>query len=188
MNTALDDLLTALSGDAIVAEATFRRFEPLLRKVARRTLTPALRARFDSEDVVQSVWASLLHGSRHAGWRFASVDQLRAFLVTATRNRFLDWARRHGRSRERERLHDLTAEHLPATCEPRPSQIAQREELWQRILAHCPPEHHVLVELKREGLTLDEIAHRTGLHRDSIRRVLRILARQIAFGTTPPAS
>jgi RNA polymerase sigma factor (sigma-70 family) len=187
MNTALDDLLVKLSGDDLVGEESYRRFEPLLRKVARRTLTPGLRARFDSEDVVQSVWASLLHGSQHAGWRFASVGHLRAFLVTATRNRFLDWARRHGRSRERERLDDLTAEHVPPAREPRPSQLAQREELWQRILAHCPPEHHGLVELKREGLTLDEIAHRTGLHRDSIRRVLRLLARQIAFGQTPAA-
>jgi len=59
MNAPLDDLLTALSGDDVVAEETFRRFEPLLRKVARRTLTAGLRARLDSEDVVQSVWAQL---------------------------------------------------------------------------------------------------------------------------------
>jgi RNA polymerase sigma factor (sigma-70 family) len=182
MTSPLDELLTTLSRGDIVADETFRRFEPLLRKVARRTLTPRLRARFDSEDVVQSVWASLLHDSRHGGWQFASVDHLRAFLVTTTRNRFLDWARRYGRSRERERLNDLTTEHVPAARDPRPSQVAQQEELWQRILAHCPPEHRVLIELKRDGLTLDDIAQRTGLHRDSIRRVLRLLARQIAFG------
>jgi hypothetical protein len=37
------------------------------------------------------------------------------------------------------------------------------------------------VRLKRDGLSLDEIALRVGLHPDSVRRVLRALARRVAF-------
>src|SRR6266852_3666793 len=103
MNGSLDHLLTRLcTGDMAAAAETFRRFEPYLRKVVRRNLTPELRARFDSADVVQSVWVSLLPGFRQAGWRFPDIDHLRAFLVKATRNRFLDRVRQNARSVQRE--------------------------------------------------------------------------------------
>jgi RNA polymerase sigma-70 factor (ECF subfamily) len=183
MTTSIENLLDLLgSGDLAAAEEAFRRFEPYLRKVVRRSLAPGLRAKFDSEDVVQSVWATLLAGFREAGWRFPSVDHLRAFLVKATRNRFLDRVRRHGRSARREQpLAELEPEEQPLAPEPRPSQLAQREELWQQILDLCPPEHRELVRLKRDGLSLAEIGARVGLHPDSVRRVLRELARRVGF-------
>jgi DNA-binding IclR family transcriptional regulator len=37
------------------------------------------------------------------------------------------------------------------------------------------------LQLRRDGYLLTEIAERTGLHCDSIRRILRTLARQLAF-------
>jgi RNA polymerase sigma-70 factor (ECF subfamily) len=49
------------------------------------------------------------------------------------------------------------------------------------MLALCPPEYHEILHLKRQGLLLDEIANRTGLHEGSVRRILRRLARQLAF-------
>ena len=65
--------------------------------------------------------------------------------------------------------------------QPRPSEVAQAGDLWERILAHCPAEHRALVVLRRQGYSLAEIAERTGLHPDSVRRILRTLARQLAF-------
>ncbi len=49
--------------------------------VVRRMLPAQLRSKFDSHDVVQSVWADLLHGFRESGWRFADAAHLKAFLV-----------------------------------------------------------------------------------------------------------
>jgi RNA polymerase sigma-70 factor (ECF subfamily) len=48
------------------------------------------------------------------------------------------------------------------------------------MLALCPPAHHELFRLKRLGLTLSEIASRTGLHPSSVRRILYELARRYA--------
>jgi RNA polymerase sigma-70 factor (ECF subfamily) len=59
------------------------------------------------------------------------------------------------------------------------------DELWQRMLALCPPGHHQLLHLRKQGLTLDEIARRTGLHEGSVRRILRRLSRQLALGQEP---
>jgi DNA-binding IclR family transcriptional regulator len=53
------------------------------------------------------------------------------------------------------------------------------------MLALCPPAHHAVLELKRQGFTLMEVAKRTGLHEGSVRRILRQLARQLAVKQQP---
>jgi DNA-directed RNA polymerase specialized sigma24 family protein len=83
----VESLLHQLSrGDADAAQRAFVAYAPYLRMVVRRQLAPPLRARFDSTDIVQSVWADLLGGFRSGCWEFANPQQLRAFLVKVTRN------------------------------------------------------------------------------------------------------
>jgi RNA polymerase sigma-70 factor (ECF subfamily) len=183
MNTDdLDRLLEQLnSGDAAAAEQVFREYEPYLRILVRRQLRPALRAKFDSMDVVQSVWADVLGGLRRSGWHFANRVQLRAFLARLARNRFLDRCRKHRVALAREEpLDDAPAAEAIASDVPRPSEVAQHDELWERMLALCPPAHHELLRLKRQGLDPAEIASRTGLHASSVRRILYDLARRYA--------
>jgi predicted component of type VI protein secretion system len=64
------------------------------------------------------------------------------------------------------------------TKDPQASQLGQNTELWDPLLAACPPEHHELLRLKRQGLSLAEIAARTGLDESSVCRILYDLARQ----------
>jgi RNA polymerase sigma-70 factor (ECF subfamily) len=179
---ALAALLEKLSGgDVQAAEQVFRTYEPYLRKVVRRQLPARLRAKFDSIDVVQSVWADFVEGFRDAGYCFTDVEHLRAFLVKITRNRFIDRVRQHHTALEREQSLDaLDLEKLPAAQDPHPSEVVQANELWERMLLLCPPAHRPVLELKREGRPMAEIVARTGLHEDSIRRILRNLARQLA--------
>jgi RNA polymerase sigma-70 factor (ECF subfamily) len=49
------------------------------------------------------------------------------------------------------------------------------------MLEQCSPDHRQILILKREGMTLDEIAARTGLHEGSIRRILYELAKRLAL-------
>ena len=82
---SLDTLLEKLAnGEIEAAERVFRDFEPFLRAMVRRRLTPPLRAKFDSMDVVQSVWADVWKGFREAGWQFTDQEHLRAFLARVT--------------------------------------------------------------------------------------------------------
>lgn len=182
MNDPLDDRLPRLdTGDQAVEQA-FRTFEPYLRKAARRYLPPLFRSKFDSADVIQSVWTDLLRGFREAGWCFQDADQLRGFLYVATRNRVLDRIRQHRRAVQRHvALGDDGPERPVRSALPSPSELVQVEELWERIVARCPAEHRPILSLRRQGYSVAEIAAQTGLHADSVRRILRTLARQLAF-------
>jgi RNA polymerase sigma-70 factor (ECF subfamily) len=175
-------LLEKLStGDPAAAEQAFLAYEPYLRMVVRRQLPSWLRPKFDSVDVVQSVWADLLDGFRSSGYRFTDANHLRAFLITVTQHRFVDRLRQHERARDHEeRLYQSHEAEGAVAPDPRPSQVAQAEELFEQMLALCPEGHREMLRLKRQGLALDEIARRTGLHPSSVRRILYDLARRLA--------
>jgi RNA polymerase sigma-70 factor (ECF subfamily) len=177
----LDRLLVKLNqGDAAAAEQVFLAYEPYLRMVVRRRLSASLRAKFDSADVVQSVWADVLEGLRNARWTFNDADQLRAFLVKLTRNRFIDRLRHFRGELEREQpLATGNIDSLPAARLGRVSEAAHADDLWRQMLEECPPAHHEVLELKRQGASLAEIAERTGLHQSSVRRILYEIARRV---------
>ena len=169
------------SGDRAAVEQVFRAYEPYLRMVVRRRLSPEMRAKFDSLDVVQSVWAHLLKGFCAAGCRFADAGHLRAFLVQLTRHRFIDRLRRHRRAFANEQ--PLTADLLdaPASGEAGPHACAEAEELWEQLLELCPPAHREVLRLKRAGALTGEVAARTGLNEGSVRRILSTLSRRLAL-------
>lgn len=178
----LDALLLRLNaGDAAAADLLFRSYEPLLRMVVRRRISQALRPKFDSTDVVQSVWADLVEGLAKARWKFQNARQLRAFLIKMTRNRLIDRIRQHRGALDREvSLASHEIESLPAARTARVSENFYADELWRQMLAVCPPAHYEILHLKRQGSSLAEIAERTGLHPGSIRRILYDLARRVA--------
>jgi RNA polymerase sigma factor (sigma-70 family) len=188
LESVLDKLC---SGDRAAAERVFLEFEPYLRMVVRKKLPSRLRAKFDSVDIVQSIWADLLRGFREAGWRFADEAHLRAFLVRLTRHRFIDRFRRHRTAIARERpLGEITPAEEPRSRLPSPSELVQADELSQQMLALCAPAHREIVRLRLRGLPVAEIANRTGLHIGSVHRVLHDLACRVAVErqTLAPAS
>lgn len=178
----LDTLLAKLTaGDESAAEEVFRAYEPYLRAVVRRHLSAELRVRFDSRDIVQSVWLRVLKRFRDVGCRFADRQHLRAFLVRLTRHRFIDRLRRcrpdleHRVSPPGGNLEDLVG-----AVTPEPSAIIQADELWKQLLELCPLEHREILLLKRDGTRTAEIAERIGLNPGSVRRILSGLARRLA--------
>jgi RNA polymerase sigma factor (sigma-70 family) len=172
-------------GDIAAAEQVVVSYEPYLRLVVRRSLSRRLRAKFDSVDVVQSVWVHLLHGLRKASWQFADKAQLLAFLVTVTRRRLVSRVRHHQSALDREQPAGEPLDALPIPHEPQPSELAQAKELWEKMLSLSSPEHHEVLRLRRQGLVLTEIAARTGMHEGSVRRILRRLSRQLALERAP---
>jgi RNA polymerase sigma-70 factor (ECF subfamily) len=184
----LDQLLERVrKGDLGAAEELVASFEPSLRLVIHRCLPDRVRRRFDSVDVVQSVWVHVLTGLRAGAWHFPDRAHLQAFLAKVARRRLISRLRHHGPSAEREQTGAFDLDALPGSMQPRPSEVVQAEELWEQMLALCPPSHHELLQLRRQGLALEEIAQQTGLHEGSVRRILRQLARQLTLEQEPLA-
>lgn len=182
----LDHLIERLSvGDMSAAESLYAELAPYLRMIVRRNLPRRLRSKFDSIDVVQSVWADFIAGLQNGRWQFDNVAQVRAFLLKSTRHRLIDRVRQFRVAAAHERsLTNRPSTQRWQSHEPRPSQNAQANDLWQHLLAACRPEHRELLQMKSEGAPLAAIADRTGLHVDSIRRILRQLARDVSLRET----
>jgi RNA polymerase sigma-70 factor (ECF subfamily) len=180
-DASLEVLLDKLhQGDLAAAEELVRTYEPYLRMLIRRQLPDHLRAKFDSVDIVQSIWVDVLAGFQQAGWEFTDVTRLRAFLARVARNRLIDRQRQFG-NRPELQLGAAGDWHLPPAEQTGPSQQIQADELWAKMLALCPPAHRSIIELKRQGCALAEIAGRTGFHPSSVRRILYDLARRLAL-------
>src|SRR5262245_42416905 len=119
----LHALLAKLSqGETSAAGEVFRAYEPILRMVVRRQLSDRLRAKFDSMDIVQSIWVDFLRGFQDAGWRFESAAHLKAFLIKMTRNRFVDRLRQHRHALEHQ--YALSNAAMSQTPDPSPSETA----------------------------------------------------------------
>jgi RNA polymerase sigma-70 factor (ECF subfamily) len=182
----LDRLLDRLGqGDEQAAEQIIADYEPFLRLMVRRYFPDRIRGKFDSADVVQSVWIHVLAGLRAGTWQFADTAHLKAFLVRVARRRLVSRYRHHHGALDREHPGPVDLDQLPTRVQSRPSEEVQAEELWQKMLALCPPPHREVLRLRRQGLLLDEISQRTGLHEGSVRRILRRVARQLALEQEP---
>jgi RNA polymerase sigma factor (sigma-70 family) len=180
-----DALIDQLArGDMRAAGALFDQYAPYLRALVRRQLSDQLRAKFDSTDVVQSVWVQVVRRLGRDGWTVDDEARLRALLATIARRRLLTRVRQLGPDAAGPPTGE-EAEAVPDATQTRPSEVVQAEELWDTMLEMCPTEHHPVLLLRREGLPLTEIAARTGLHEGSVRRILRRLARELAMRAEP---
>ncbi len=173
-------------GDIAAVEHVFLTYGPFLRLTIRRRLSPRLRSKVDSGDIVQSVFADLVRGVRDGGCQFAGWPQLEAFLRTIAGRRLADCYQEHGRALKREHsLDDTPSQSLGDAAQSRPSQEAQGREFWERVLRACPPAHHEVVRLRMQGHRMSEIATRTGMHEGSVRRILYELARRLSILRRP---
>jgi RNA polymerase sigma factor (sigma-70 family) len=187
-DTPADALIDRLArGDMQAAGALFDAYAPYLRALVRRQLSDQLRAKFDSADVVQSVWVQVVRRLGRDGWSVDDEARLRALLATIARRRLLTRVRQLSAGVAAEKAGPDAADAVPDDSRPRPSEVVQAAELWDTMLELCPPEHHPVLLLRREGLPLAEIAARTGLHEGSVRRILRRLARELALREEPLA-
>lgn len=167
------------------AEALFEAYSPYLRAVVRRQLSDRLRARFDPSDVVQSVWVQVVRQLGRDGWPLGDEARVRGLLATIARRRLISRIRKEDAATPVRCLGDDEPVAAGPSRYPPASEVAQAAETWGRLVALCPPEHLAILHLRRDGLKLDEIAARTGLHEGSVRRVLRRLAQQLALTECP---
>ncbi len=170
-------LEAAHRGDQSAWEALFRECYPKVRRVVRRKLNRSMRSLYDSTDFASDVMKSLAANLGHLD--FPSMDSLFAFLAQVAEQKVIDeYRRRHTQKRDvtRERPiltngSDAAPVQVPSD-DPTASQLAQANEVQERLLSRVDATERTIIQLKQQGYSNADIAERTGWN---IRRVQRFL-------------
>jgi RNA polymerase sigma-70 factor (ECF subfamily) len=176
------------SGDQEAASVLLHRFEHDVRMMVRVRLPRALRSQFDSMDFVQAVWQSVLTGPNQDLDRFANEKHFLGFLSGVARNKVLEEHRRRTQTRKYDvgreeplfiRRGDREVLREVATPDPTPSQKVQEKDRFRQLVADRSPQEAEIIELRRRGMTFEEIAEQTGLNERSVRRVIEALRQRL---------
>ncbi len=72
---------------------------------------------------------------------------------------------------------------MPPSASLGSNDATEVDELWQRLLALCPAEHHESLRLWRIGKHMREIAKRVGMQEESVRSALHEFSIRLACDT-----
>jgi RNA polymerase sigma factor (sigma-70 family) len=178
----ISDLIArAKAGDETAIREFLTRFEPAVRIMVRGRLPRMLRTQFDSMDFVQAVWQSFFADLRSSSRQFENVHHLRGFLAGVARNKVYEEHRRltrtkkHALAREQSlyvRRGSREVELALISPEPTASQAVQASDRLAQLVAGCSPLEAQVITLRRQEMTFDEIARRTGVSERSVRRII----------------
>jgi RNA polymerase sigma-70 factor (ECF subfamily) len=163
------------------AEQLVARYGDHVLRIVRRKLNRALRAKFDSVDFVQAVWASFF-ALPLENYQFENSEALVAFLTGLARHKVVDTVRQRLQSQKYDvnREQPLSEPRHSAMAlrgrQPTPSEIAMAREEWQLLLAGQPEHYQEILLALRDGRTQQDVARHLGVNERTVRRVLRKLA------------
>lgn len=153
----------ARQGDTEAMTLLIEEYEPQVRRVAHRRLSAALRATFDSTDLVQSVHRSLLLCLQRNKYTFNGPQDLVALAVTMVKRKA---ARKWARLQREQELLQLRARLLSRA---KPQHSAELVNKLQELLEALDDADRQLLKLYLEGHSTVEAADTLGLNPDSLR-------------------
>jgi RNA polymerase sigma factor (sigma-70 family) len=152
-------------------------------RIIRRRLHKRLRAKFDSGDFAQSVWASFFTAPPSEG-HFQRPEDLANFLAAVARNKVVDAVRqrmqgiKYNVTQEKSLEGSAAAEAADLVDGlPSPSQAAMAKENWTKLQAGLGHTGRCILEMRSQGRTHQEIAATLGVSVKTVQRFLRRLDR-----------
>ena len=173
----------ARNGDDAATTQLLIRFEAEVRTMVRARLPRVLRNQFDSMDFVQAIWTSVFTGDPGESdpTEFVDEGQFRGFLAGVARNKIFEEHRRQTRTKKydisrEERLYVRKGEREitrdVAGSDPTPSEKVQAVDRLGQLVRGRTEQEAEIINLRRQGLTYDEIAIKIGWNERSVRRVI----------------
>ena len=171
-------------GDQQAAALLYDRYAQQLAQLAATHLQEKVARRVSGEDIVQSVFQSFFQRTADNKLQVQNARELWNLLVTITLSKTRSAARHH-RARKRAVNAEVAvpqSEWLPMelAAGPSPSQAAVFVEEVQRLTEDLSPRHQEILALRMAGHTRTEIAGITGLTRQTIYRVLKLIESRIS--------
>lgn len=151
----------------------------------RRRLNRKLRAKFDSQDFTQAVWASFFE-NRQSIADFETPADLIRFLKTVAGNKVMGEFRRSLGTTK----HDIRKEvslnnkglrdsQLFCGKQPTPSRAAVAREQLEQLNDSQPTRYRLMLQMRGEGIPYTEIARKLQVDEKTVRRVIERLAEQL---------
>jgi RNA polymerase sigma-70 factor (ECF subfamily) len=165
----------ACQGSAEDVRRLVDEYGAYILKVVRSRLDDRLRAKFDSLDFVQMVWASFF--SEPGGFaRFDNPQRLFRYLAAMARNKVVNEERRRIGDSKRgdgsKRLHEEVGRDVTKLDENTPSQHAMASERLSLLQSIESQRDREAMRLRMQGMAFQEIAERLGLHERTVRRIV----------------
>jgi len=174
-----DLIARAREGDQDAWRILFDECYPKIVRVVRRRLSRPMRKHYDSTDIANEVMKSL--AARFGDFDFASVTDLRKFVLHAAEQKVVDeYRREHAQKRDIDRDRPLASGDgsfawEPADGSPTPSQVAVVTEVRQQLLETQSGPGRAVLEMKLQGYSNHEVASETGWHLRKVERFLKAL-------------
>jgi RNA polymerase sigma factor (sigma-70 family) len=174
-------------GDADAARAVFDRFARRLVALAASRLPPALAAKVDAEDVVQSVFRSFF--LRHAAGRLTpeNWDSLWSLLTVLTVRKCghqIEHFHAGRRDVRREAAPRPASDSAPdweaAAPEPTPAEAVLLAETVQQVLNGVRADQRPIVLLRLQGFTVREISDQVGCTERTVERALETVRKSFS--------
>jgi RNA polymerase sigma-70 factor, ECF subfamily len=160
-------------------------------RVIRRSMSPRFQAKVDPQDIVQSIWVSVLL-KRVDLERVKTPTQLINYLARAATNHVIDKVRyyenkKRDLSRECELDETIAAESEAKTPtnklysrEPSPSTYASCRERWEEVKRGASERDLKILELARANHTFEDIGKMLKINERTARRVIHRLIEQLS--------
>lgn len=184
MNSTPEDtalMLRYRDGDVGAFETLYRRHnDSLYRYLLRLSLDPAT-----AEDLFQDAWGKIINARQN----YRPTAKFSTYLFRVAHNCFIDHVRRNKRhALATDRDPDLQPDDIAAA----PEQITERSLARQRLydcLQKIPVEQRDVYLLYEEAdLSIDEIAHVTGVNRETAKSRLRYAVTKLKTALSGPAA
>ena len=172
-------------GDQEAARLLFRRYAEGLVALAQDHLPRRLRRRLDAEDVVQSAFGNFFAASRQRAYTLERSGDLWHLLAAMTLNRLYYRVEHHTaqrRSVRRESDPATPPEGVPPEAlaeEPSPQDVVALADELEHVLSGLDPLKRLVLELRLQDYTLDEIAARACRSERTVRRALEEIKRAL---------
>lgn len=161
-------------------------YSPHIMRAVRSSLPKQIRTKVDSQDFVQSVWASiLLKRGRLA--QFQNPEQFIGYLAAMAKNKVVD-KYRHFRTQKKDvylevripTLDRTSPEMAPrnadegtlSSSDPTPSQVAVAREGWRRLTDQSSERDRQIISMRIQGQTYVAIANDLEVNEKTVQRAL----------------
>jgi RNA polymerase sigma-70 factor (ECF subfamily) len=162
------------AGEEDAATALYLRYADHLRSLADAQRSPALAARLDPDDIVQSVFRTFFRRAARDGYDVPEGDDLwKLFLVIALHK--IRNAASHHRAARRDVRQTVALGEADGLggVERDATGLAVLRMVVDEALGRLPETARPIIELRIEGFEVAEIAERSGRSKRSVERVLQ---------------